>query len=237
MKASNNRYKEALEAIQKRNKGKPLAEQEVPRIVAGKLIINGEVVPDPVYIPDVKTLMHLTQDEIAGFNNIEFDISNNYTLSKSTFHGYCTKIACYRDVNEAYKKLKFEERYTTHIMMGCHFQDGPTLRTFSCGDGEASRGIEIANLLKFTKSIGYVVFVIRFKLGGNMGPHRFGCIKAVAKQALEKSKAKAEILRQSGDVPVANPLGNNSPTPATPVTPSSTSTISSRGSTVITTTV
>ena len=95
MKASNNRYKEALEEIQRRNKGKPTTEQEIARIVAGKLTVNGEVVPDPVYVPDVKTIMHLTQDEINGFDKIEFDVSNNYTLSKSTFHGYCTKIVCY----------------------------------------------------------------------------------------------------------------------------------------------
>ena len=98
-------------------------------------------------------------------------------------------------------------------MMGCHFQDSPILHTFSCDDGEASRGIEIPNVLKFTKSIGYVVFVIRFKLGGNMGPRRFGCIKAVAKQALEKSKAKEEILHQS--VPGATPVGNSTLTPVT----------------------
>ena len=100
-----------------------------------------------------------------------------------------------------YRKLKYEERYATHNMMGCAFQDGPNVESFSCDDGEASGGLEILNLLNSLKAVGCAVFVIRWELGDNMGSHRFGCIKAVAKQALEKLKTMVELLHNGASPP------------------------------------
>ena len=207
MKAWDARYKDAIEAVHKANKEKPAQDEwDTPRIVRGKFTVNGEIVPDPVYPPDVQTMMNLTQAEIDGFDDIPLEVSRDYTLSKSTFRGYCTRATCYRNVDEVYRKLKYEERYATHIMMACLFRDGPHEKSFSCDDGEASGGIEIMNLLQSTKSVGFMVFVIRWKEGRNMGSRRFGCIKAVAKAALDKCKTKLEMLnnaQRNGTPPTA----------------------------------
>ena len=197
MKAANSRYKDLMETVFKANEGKPLDERDVPRIIGNKFMVNGEVISDPVYPPDVQTLMSLSQTDVKSFAQVQFEVSDAYPLAKSNFRGFCLPISCYQDVDFAYKKLKYEERFATHIMMGCQFQEGRKLESFSCDDGEASGGIEIVNVLKSTKAVGYAIFVIRWKLGGNIGPRRFGCIRAVAKQALEKLRSKSEILNNA----------------------------------------
>ena len=216
MKAWDARYKLAIAAVHKANKEKGSQEDwDTPRIIRGKFTVNGELIPDPVSVPDVQTMMNLTQADIDGFANIQFETSHDYVQAKSTFRGYCAKASCYRDVEEAYKKLKFEERFASHIMMGCLFKEAPDEDSFSCDDGEASGGIEILNYMRIAKAVGFMVFVIRWKCGGNMGSRRFGCIKAVAKGALEKYKTKAEIVAASNRNTTPPPLTN--PPAGTPV--------------------
>ena len=95
--------------------------------------------------------------------------------------------------------------------MACQFHNSPTLESLSCNDGEASRGVEVLCLLQTTKSVGYAVFVIHWKSGENMGPQRFGCIKSVAKQALEKLKVKLDMLNNGTSNRAGNIQNQNQP--------------------------
>ena len=95
IKAGNSRYKKKIEAVLEANEGKLAHEKEHPCVIGGKFTINGEVIPDLVYPPDVQTLMNLTPGVIEEFAKVPMEISNNYSLSKSTFRGYCVQIASY----------------------------------------------------------------------------------------------------------------------------------------------
>ena len=55
-------------------------------------------------------------------------------------------------------------------MMGCVFNEAGGVTSFSTDDGEDSGGVEALKTLTELKVEDYTVFVLHWKLGGDMGP-------------------------------------------------------------------
>ena len=203
-KAANNRYKPAVDKVLANNEGKEDKLKSIPKITGNKFFVNGEMQPDPVYVPSPQDLLCLSLEDRELLDNIVFEESAPYTLSDSTFKAFSSPISSYEDVKSAYKKIKLDNIYASHIMIACSFKSGASYEMFSCDDGEDGGGLTLEKIILSTQFNGYALFVIRWKLGGNMGARWFRCIESVAHKLIKKVKVKGELRRQP-PVPVDNP--------------------------------
>ena len=192
------------------NEGKEDKLKSTPKITGNKFFMNGEMQPDPVYVPSPQDLLCLSVKDREELDSIEFEESAPYTLSDSTFKAFSSPISSYEEVKRAYKKIKLDNIYASHIMMACSFKSGTSCEIFSCDDGEDGGGLALEKIILATQFYGHVLFVIRWKLGGNMGARRFRCIESVAHKLIEKVKVKAELCP-----PPPTPI-HQSPKPSAP---------------------
>ena len=158
--------------------------------------MDGEIVADPVVVPSPKELLTNSALDLELLDNIKCEQSNSYTLSDSTFKAFAIQVENFGQANVAYKKVKLENIFTSHIMMACAIKDGPDIAVFSCDDGEDLAGAELEKLIREHSFYNYALFVARWKLGGNMGSRRFKCIQSVESQVIKKVKTKAELHPQ-----------------------------------------
>ena len=218
-KVANNRYKTAMDKVLANNEGKEDKFKSVPKVTGNKFIIDGEMQRDPIYVPTPQDLICLSLSDREELDAITFEESAPYTLSDSTFKAFCTDISSYDAASLAYKKIKLEHIYASHIMMACVFKNGDNLEVFSCDDGEDSGGLTLQKMMLDSQFYGHALFVIRWKLGGNMGARRFRCIEAVAQKIMEKVKMKKELrprnpMPSDRVPPVADPDATKAKTPA-----------------------
>ena len=120
-------------------------------------------------MPTPQDLICLSLTDREQLDVVEFEESAPYTLSDSTFKAFCTDISSYAEASLAYKKIKLENIYASHIMLACVFKNGSSLEVFSCDDGEDSGGLTLQKMMLDSQFYGHALFVIRWKLGGNMG--------------------------------------------------------------------
>ena len=187
------RYKSKFDKIIEDKEGKEDKFKSTPKITGTKFFVNGELVEDLIYVPTPKDLFTLNLVERDALDDIIFDESPPFTISNSTFKAFCSPATSYREVRDAYKKLKLDNRYATHIIMACAFNSDSGHSSFSCDDGEYGTGNELEKLMKEENFNGYALFVIRWKLDGNMDPRRFKCILSVASKVIKKVKTKEEM--------------------------------------------
>ena len=109
------------------------------------------------------------------------------------FKAFCSDISSYDEASLAYKKIKLDNIYASHIMMACVFKNGSNLEVFSCDDGEDGGGLTIQKMMLDSQFYGHALFIIRWKLGGNIGARRFCCIEAVVQKVIKKVKMKGEL--------------------------------------------
>ena len=219
-KVANARYKPAMDKVMADNEGKEDKYKDTAKITGNRFFVNGEMMEDPVYVPNPKDLLCLSITDREELDEIRFDESLPFTLSNSTFKAYCCKISSYEEVSDAYKKMKLENIYASHIMMGCAFKKEQSLEMFSCDDGEDGGGLVLEKLISQNEFYGHAIFVIRWKMGGNMGARRFRCIESVADQVIQKVKTKDE-MRSSFQCQRQIPSQNQTPdsTPPADATP------------------
>ena len=190
-KANQARFKCAYDQIIEGNKHKEIKDKV--KLEGDKLIKNDEVVPNPVSPPLARSLVAMSKIELNDLDDIMFVDEPGYTLSSSTFKAFSTPVASFEEAQLAYKKLRLDNLYASHIMMACAFHEGEGVSSFSCDDGEDSGGIELEKIMEQNNFIGYALFVVHWKLGGNLGPRRFKCIEAVATQVIKKTRMKEEL--------------------------------------------
>ena len=200
-RAANTRYRATINEMIENNKGKEPKDQQNPKIRGTKLFVNGEILEDPAHVPTPKELFSLDLLQRDSLDEIPFDESNSCTLSSSTFKAFSTPVSSYRQVHQAYMKIKLDHLYATHIIMACAFLENGKLKVFNCDDGEDGAGNELEKLMKEESFTGYVLFIVRWKLGSNLGPRRFKCILAVASDVIKKAKMKEEIRNQLSSQP------------------------------------
>ena len=218
-KAAHNRYKGAMEKVLADNEGKE--HPSTPKVRGTKLFVDGEMVPDPIYVPTPKDILLLSLKDHERLESIIIEESTSYTLSDSTFKAFCSKVTSYEEVKRVYQKLKIDHVYATHIMMACAFKEGPGVEIFSCDDGEDGGGLLLEKMISSAELLDHALFVARWKLGGNMGAHHFKCIEAVATQVIRTVKTKEEMrpaspqhsdqVRDNLDNPVSESTPNPSP--------------------------
>ena len=199
-KAANNRYKSAFDKVLADNEGKEDKFKSVPKVTGSRFFIDGEMQPDPIHVPTPQDLVCLSLTDRSDLDDVVFEESTPYTISGSTFKACCTDIVSYKEAFTAYKKIKLDEIYASHIMMACVFKKDSQLEVFSCDDGEDGGGLTLEKMMLDSRFYGHAIFVIRWKLGGNLGAHQFRCIEAVAQKVIEKVKMKEE-LRPPGPRP------------------------------------
>ena len=220
-KAANNRYKSAIDKVLADNEGKEVQHRSIPKVTGNKFFVNGEMQCDLIYVPSPQDLICLSLTDREELDQITFKESVPYTLSDSTFKAFCSDISSYDEASLAYKKIKLENIYASHIMMACVFKIGTKLEVFSCDDREDGGGLTIQKMMLDSQFYGHALFVIRWKLGGNMGAQHFRCIKAVVQKVIEKVKVKGELrlrpLFPSDRVPVTQ--DNNQMDPIVTTTP------------------
>ena len=210
-RAASTRYRDTINSIQEENTGKSEEEKHTPKIRGTKLFVNGELMEDPVYVPTPKELLTLNLLDRNELEDIDFDQSALFTLSSSTFKAFCTTIHNYREVSAAYKRMKLDNLYVMHIIIACSFQEDTRIAIFSCDDGEDGAGNELEKLIKQQNFVGYAVFVIRWKLGGNMGPRCFKCILSVASKVMKTARIKNKPCHQSDVSPQRNSTQKSTP--------------------------
>ena len=198
-RAASTRYKAALDKVAEDNVGKDLKDHTIAKIQGTKLFVDREIVADPIVVPSPKDLLTNSSYDLELLDEIRCEQSNSYTLSDSTFKAFAIEIQNFGQANVAYKKIKLENLFASHIMMACSIKDGPDIATFSCDDGEDLAGAELEKLIKEHSFYNYALFVARWKLGGNMGSRHFKCINSVATQVIKKVKTKTELR------PASNP--------------------------------
>ena len=189
-RAANARYKDAIQKCHRKNRNKPENEKEIPKIKGNKFFINGELIPDPIFVPGPEKMLKVSPADKEELNDIDFDSAPAYNLMRSSFEA---TVYSFNDVERAYLRLKLDHLYATHIMMGCVFNDNGGVSSFSSDEGEEGGGVEVLKILAESSVENYAVFVLRWKLGGDMGPSRFKCIAAVTKKVIQKMKIKKEL--------------------------------------------
>ena len=83
-KAANNRYKSAIDKVLADNEGKADKFKSVPKVTGNKFFIDGEMQPDPIYVPTPQDLICLSLTDHEQLDAVEFKESAPYTLSDST---------------------------------------------------------------------------------------------------------------------------------------------------------
>ena len=189
-KVANNRYKSAIDKVLADNEGKEDKFKSVPKVTGNKFFIDGDMQHDPIYVLTPQDLICLSLTDREQLDAVEFKESAAYALSDSTFKAFCMDISSYAEASLAYKKIKLENIYASHIMLAGVFKNGSSLEVFSCDDGEDGGGLTLQKMMLDSQFYGHALFVIRWKLGGNMGAQRFRCIEAVAQKIIEKVKMK-----------------------------------------------
>ena len=192
-RAANTRYKVALDKVAEDNVGKEPKDKTIAKIRGTKLFVNGEIVADPIVVPSPKEILTNSSFDLELLDDIPCEQSNSYTISDSTFKAFTIEIQNFGQANVAYKKIKWENLFASHIMMACSIKDGTDIATFSCDDGEDLAGAELEKLIKEHSFYNYALFVARWKLGGNMGSRCFKCINAVTTQVIKKVKTETEL--------------------------------------------
>ena len=182
-----------MDKVLANNEGKEDKYKLVPKVTGNKFFIDGEMQCDPIYVPTPQDLICVSLSDREELEAVMFEESAPYTLSDSTFKAFCTDISSYSAASLAYKKIKLENIYASHIMMACVFKNGDNLEVFSCDDDEDGGSLTLQKMMLDSQFYRHALFVIRWKLGGNMGAQRFRCIEAVVQKIIEKVKMKKEL--------------------------------------------
>ena len=192
-KASKVRYDPVIKEINELNTHLPLDQRSDARLVGEKLLVNGQLYMDPVSPPSFKELYEIPHHLELAIKSLTVAYSTPTNVDKNTFRGYALEISSFDEVKVAYQKLKIEEKYATHIMMACSFEQNSKELFWSCDDGEDNGGHEILKVIREMKMKNIAAFVARWKVGANMGPKRFKCISQNARAVIQKIKVKNEI--------------------------------------------
>ena len=142
-------------------------------------------------MPQIK---HYVLDGFAHYKQIRFSrscsVSLNYDLvvkthrrvNGSEFIGLAYKTGQFAEVKRAYRKAKTLHPSADHIIAAYN------LKTVSGhqNDGEIGGGYKLLQYLKQNKPLNTVVFVVRYRNGGNIGATRFELLEQVAEQATQR---------------------------------------------------
>ena len=142
--AANARYKTAVEKVLQDNDSKDPRSQSTPKVRGTKFFIDGEMIADPVTVPTPKDMLTNSASDIELLEHIPFEASDPFTLSDSMFKAFAVEIENFSQAHIAYKKIKMENLFATHVIMARAFkQPSGATASFSCNDGEDMAGVTI----------------------------------------------------------------------------------------------
>ena len=200
LRAADKRYGGRIREIIEEDKDKPKDQQRFAKVNNAKLFVSNVFQPDPIEPPSLKRRIELETSHGGAINDFELLESTIYPLEGSNnFQAFATRVSSFSQVELAYCRIKKENVYATHIMMGCFFEKrGEGNILFSCDDGEHEAGLEIEKALKENGLANLAVFVTRYRFKHfELGPKRFIAIREVTRKVLEKVN---EVWAKEDDV-------------------------------------
>ena len=162
-----------------------------------KMLLDGEPwqKKKKVNVPSANDLIDLDMDSLSRVLKMHVTKGKEIKESSSRFIGYSLVPGDYKEIQEAYYKLKLLHPEADHIMCAFYMQESNDIFAQDyCDDGEHGGGRKLLDYLLENRLKQRAVFVVRYFGGIKMNNQRFLCIRQAAIEAVSQSPEN-EILQ------------------------------------------
>ena len=183
MAEQNKEIREAIREQKVKDSALPVKERSKIEIRDRTVYIDGSPVQKQLVVPQPIELF-VDKAERDKMDKIKFCVSDTASLNGSDFIGFAFKTGQMNEVRRAYRKIKIMHPSADHIVAAYNLKNASGHQD----DDELSAGAKLLKYLRDTRPLNTVIFVVRYKNGGNLGFTRFELFEQAAEQATGKLK-------------------------------------------------